>query len=433
MLIHRKLLPLVTVLILLFAWGCTDRGTNVPPDTPASKTAVTIASHDFTRELYLQIGRNPAGNRVTLALRAYIPEGSVTPIQGGQVQPVPLLILLAPQDGDEYYFFNHGLKQLADEMIADGTIQPMAIVCVPNDQVFGGYFYAGHNPGAGYYDELIGGALIEWMRKFDCLNESLPVGIGGVGMGAYGAFRAALMHQGMFSSISVTDGPLDFDGPDGTEGFLELFDDALTEQGLLNEAGWRTKFDTSGTWHLSRLFIGGALAFSPHDTAIDTTGIVSIKTRPTADGSYEEYWEIIIPPSQRFTINDSTTLITEIVKPDQYDFDFHFPFDNTGALYPLIWNMWLNNNLEKILLDKGSGALRGVKMWFGTSPEFKFGNYRQQTLSWIDWLRHGPVDQNQLYVKEYTGYPGNPATNDRYVYDIIRDMLIFHSKCFEEH
>jgi len=420
-------LSLVAALILGLAAGCTDRGTNVP-DMSASGGEIGIISHDFFRELFLQIYRNAskAGPRVTFQIRMYVPEGSIPPIQGGQPKPVPLLMLLAPQDGNEWYFFNHGLKQLANQLIAEGSIQPMAIACISNDPTFGGYFYAGNSAPAGYYDYFIGGSLLDYLRLTEpYLTDSLPVGIGGVGMGGYGAFRAALMHKGAFSSISSTDGPLDFDGPAGNSGLMELFDDALMEQGLLDAQGWRTEFDSSTVWPLSRLFIGGAIAFSPHDTLIDTTGVYIV-----IDSNRGKY-KIDIPPSQRYTLDDSTTLITDVVNPDQFDFDFHFPFDSTGAAYPLIWNMWLDNNLETILTDS-IGALDSVMMWFATTPEFSFGNYREQTLSWIQTLRNNGFDSTQLQVKEYTGYPGNPATNDQYIYDLMRDMLIFHSKVFEQ-
>jgi len=604
MLRYMKRLLIVTVLTLVLSAGCTDRGPNVP-DRPVSEGGIMEElDHDFFQELFLQIGRNASkkGPRVPLQIKMYTPEGSITPISGGQPKPVPLLVLLPPQDGRAYYFFDHGLKQLANELIAEGAIKPMAIACVENDPIFGGYFYAGRSAPAGYYDTLIGSSLLEHLYNWTLgiLNDSLPVGIGGVGMGAYGAFRAALMHKGVFTSVSATDGPLDFDGPNGDGGFVELFDDALMEQGLLGGTtedptitstwrcdlegfdtlhfvcdslgfdsiewlcglhrydslwecdslefdslwqcdsledtvcvestlvsidsicvestlveidtvcvdpgldtvvwrcdslgpdtvewqcdswevdtlgdsvcvestavidticvdstafvidtfcakwlpiisdtvcvestlvvdttyppSWRANFDSSGAWHLSRLFIGGALAFSPHDTLIDTTGIY----QPTSDTSYRMN---TIPESQRFTIDDTMTLITEIVKSDQFNFDFHFPFDSSGKAYNLIWNMWLENNLERILADS-VGHLDDVKMWIGTTSEFEFGNYRQQTLSWIETLRNqSNFDSTQLQVKEYIGYPGNPATNDQYIYDLMRDILIFHSKAFEE-
>ena len=507
MLRYMKRLQIVAALTLVLAAGCTDRGPNVP-DRPVSEGGIMEElNHDFFQEFFLQIGRNASmkGPRVPLQIKMYTPEGSIPWIHGGQPKPVPLLVLLPPQDGKAYYFFDHGLKRLADELIAEGAIKPMAIACVENDPIFGGYFYAGHSAPAGYYDTLIGNSLLEYLynNTLGILNDSLPVGIGGVGMGAYGAFRAALIHEGVFSSISVTDGPLDFDGPSGSGGLMELFDDALIEQGLLDGTtegptitstwhcdlegfdtlwfacdslgfdtlgwqcdlmedticvesslvidtfcakwlpvigdtvcvestlvadttyplSWRAEFDSSGAWHLSRLFIGGALAFSPHDTMIDTSGI----HQTTSDSTYRMN---SIPDSQRFVIDDTMTLITEIIKSDQFNFDFHLPFDSSGKAYNLIWDMWLANNLES-LLDDNPDALDGVKTWFGTTKEWVFGNYYEQTDSWAKTLL-AKYDSTQVQVREYSGYPGNPATNDQYIYDLMREILIFHSKAFEE-
>jgi hypothetical protein len=427
---YVKLIQLIFIVPLLVgSFGCTDRGTNVP-DLELSKGGLYTAQHDFTREFYLQIGRNDSrGTRIPMQLRGYIPPSSIVPVQGGKPDPVPMLILLPPQDGDEWFFINHGLLELADQLIAEGVIQPMVIVCISNDKFLaGGYFYAGDSPGAGFYDEFVGRALVDWLYDFgvrDYVNRALPLGIGGVGMGGYGALRAVILNPGVFSSVSVTDGPLDFDGPDGQSGFIELFSKALEEQNILGDSLWREKFGNNKDWRLSRLFIGGALAFSPHDTLIDTTGIVELRNDSTE-------WRIIIPDSQRFVIDDSMTLITEVVKHEFLDFDFHLPFDSNGAPYQLIWDMWLDNNLEALLLQQGFSVLSGVNMWYGTSPEYQFANYRQQTLSWIDWLRSSPIDQSKIQVKEYTGYAGNPATDDQYVYDILRDMLIFHSRVFEQ-
>ena len=124
------------------------------------------------------------------------------------------------------------------------------------------------------------------------------------------------------------------------------------------------------------------------------------------------------------------TLITEVVKRDQFNFDFHLPFDSSGKAYNLIWDMWLANNLESLLNDNPD-ALDGVKTWFGTTKEWVFGNYHEQTDSWAKTLL-AKYDSTQVQVREYSGYPGNPATNDQYIYDLMREILIFHSKAFEE-
>ena len=120
----------------------------------------------------------------------------------------------------------------------------MHIVTMQNDQVFGGYFYSGTTMACGNYDAFMGPELLAFIKeKFapNYLDSPQTVGIGGIGMGGYAAFRTAIRNPGLFGSISAVAGPFDFDGADGNSGLISMFDDALVEQGLLNEG----LFDTA--------------------------------------------------------------------------------------------------------------------------------------------------------------------------------------------
>lgn len=427
--LYIRIFALALSLTLVLSVSCSDRGTNTSllDGVEISEGGRLLSTHVFFDELLLQI-RNQFQ---LLELAAYQPRVSFAPIYGGQGRPVPLLILLAPQGGDEYFYFNHGLQQLADEMITKGEIQPMAIVCVSNDPVFGGYFYASHepyvdessvvdsvrNPGSGDYDALLGDALIEYIYDSYCpfaINEPDKRGIGGVGQGAYGAFRAALLNPGVFSSISAVDGPLDFDGSDGNGGFQTLFDDVIAEQGITD--GNLSNFDSTAVpgSDLTHLFIGGSMVFSPHDTLV-TCNITYYPARPP-----------VITVASREVISDVTTLVDHIIREDNFNLDFHLPFDGNGQAYDPIWEgCWLPNNLENILAMEGS-TLAGVDIWVGTSSEAPLG-YHEQTTSWISTLI---ADGCAVNTFNYTGYAGNPSDGDEYVYDLLREMLIFHSESF---
>ncbi len=389
--------------------GCSDRGSNaVSSDFPHG--AWLQKDHVFFDELLFQIG-----NRFQqMFIRAYTPPSSFPPPEGN-LEKVPLLILLPPQDGDQFYYFQHGLARVADEMIADGEIQPMEIAVINNARSFGGFFYAGDGPASGNYDTLIGGTLIDFLYQNIpwALRGRENLAIGGVGMGAYGAFRAAMLHPGTFSAVSAVSGPLDFDGSNGSGGFIPYFPTALAEQGL--DASTFKQFDSSGAWHLSRLFIGGAIAFSPHDTAIDDSIRILGST-------------ILRFVTNRYQITDTNTLISDVVTEDNFNFDFHLPFDGTGQVYTPIWNLWLKNNLENILADQGPAALNGTDMYIVSTPEANYGYY-EQTQSWIATLTNSPYNYN-VETKEYTGYSGNPATNDQYMYDLLRGILKFHDRKF---
>ncbi|MGD8604869.1 MAG: hypothetical protein PVF49_09910 [Anaerolineales bacterium] len=426
----QKYIPIALLLILtvlLVGAGCSDRGTNVP-DTPTEYAVdrwqiSPLLNHAFSPpsadttyspQLLMQI-RNE--NDIQ-EIAAYIPQIAM-PAPLGEAKKVPLLVLLPPQDGDKYFYFDHGLLQIAQELTEEGLIQPMVIACLGNDRVFGGYFFGNSYP-AGFYDDIIADTseygLVAYLnsRTSATIDSPSKRGIGGIGMGAYGAFRAVLKHPGTYTSVAVGDGPLDFDGGfNGNQGLIDLFDDALAEQGL--GPGNFKSFDSSSVWPISRLFIGGALAFSPNDTACTYNiqfGIRRIVTILTRD-----------------QIPDSTTLIEDVVKTDMNDWDFHLPFDGSGAVYEgpyNIWDRWMANDLESLLGDAGAGALDNVNMWIGTSPQAKWG-YHEMTESWVRTLQNNSY---QPEVYRYNGYDGKPATDNQYVYDLIKQMLIFHSNNF---
>jgi hypothetical protein len=435
--IQRAVLAAVIVLLLIAA--CTDRGKNLPNQPELSEWAPTNLTNVIVSPFFrFQI------NNVSeeLGMRMYLPQAAYDPPLG-EGKRVPVLYLLAPQDGSEDYFFDHGLFTLAREMEARGEIQPMAIVTIASDIIFGGYFYGNSHP-AGFYDSifsqyLIGDAYTYWVSVKDrfFIDDPDKRGIGGTGMGAYGAFRAAIKNPGQFKSITVTDGPLDFDGATGSSGLMELFDDCMNEQGL-TATSYRT-FDTMPNWYISRMFVGGAFAFSPHDTAIPEYTIFYRDSVPfPGDTIHVGIDSIRIDSIASRT--DSTTLITALTVGGK-NFDFHLPFDSTAvtagasAAYMPIWSQWMQNNLDSIhkqVADTtATPPLQGVNIWVGSSPDSRTGltsrTFYDQTQSWVATLRAAGYDVDTY---QYTGYSGFPAANDEFLYDVLREMLIYHSERF---
>lgn len=410
-----KLILLMAALALVFVLvqSCSDRGTNTSENDLVEDwiSGPDTEDHIFSPELIAQVRNEPG----YLFWYIYVPRVAMTPQDGGENRPVPLLILLSPEGGDKFFYANHGLAQVADELMSKGLIQPMIIACIGNDQLFGGYFYAGTSPGAGLYDDLMSGRLVSYLEYIfpSIIPSADKRGIGGVGQGGYGAFRAALLNPGMFASISATDGPMDFDGADGNSGFMNYFVEALNEQGVAGQD--IALFDSSLAWPYTSLFIGGSMAFSPYITAVTLT--------PDDD-------EVIIT-ADSLNAADSTTLVTEIIKDETHDgvgFYFHLPFDMNGAPYAPVWDsLWVPNNLENLLTD--ADQLAGVNMMIATSPQATFCDYYDQTQSWINTLTGAGFDY-PVEVVTYTGYEGHPATGDQYVYDLLKQMLIFHSESF---
>jgi hypothetical protein len=411
-------------LILLIAFGgCDDRGRNLPPAVSVPENGVNPENHVFSTSqvedepnLLFQI-RNPFG---ILFMETFIPRQSL-----GEPKPIPTLILLAPENGRDSYYFEHGLFQLAQEMIASGEIQPMMIVCVGNDQTFGGYFY-GNSYGAGFYDRVLGPEMVDYLSNFYpwFINSPDKMGIGGIGEGAYGAFRAAIQNPGIYGSITAADGPLDFDGPGGGGGLIPLIDSVrLNEQPNLDPQYFKNSptapnnpgFDTASTNPISRMFVGGSIAFSPHDTNL------------TYSLTFPNPSTISLTVLSRDQISDSTTLMPNIIDQQNYNLHFHLPFDSTFTLYQPTWNRWLANDLERLHnASPTPQPLANVDIWLATTDQARWG-FDDMTVSWMRTLR------GLGYVVEdypYEGYEGNPAEGGEYVYDLLRQMLLFHNEAF---
>jgi len=419
----------LATLSLGFIWSCSERVSPYDPDSVIAG-GISPKKHVFTQELLMQL-RN---KYQLIKIEVYMPRASFPLHYGGSgSRDLPLLILLPPHGESAEYYLSHGLKELADEMISTGEIVPMYIATIPADpsQAFGGYFYAGDSTSypSGDYDKLIGQSLPDYLAKVYEYPSSKPElhGIGGVGTGAYGAFRAALVHPGAFASITVADGPLDFDGSPGLgNGLIDLMSRVVTEEqpGMTNDSIFRARFDSAASYPISRLFIGGAEAFSPHDTAL----IYTLEPHTNTLGQSELLIHIDSTTRGKpdYAIQDTVTFITRLVTEDVRNFDFHLPFDYTGTPYPPIWNLWLRNNLENMMTG---GELDGVAMWIATTPEANWGYYGQ-TQSWIKTLRNNGYSPT---VVPYEGYGGNPASSDRYVYELLRAMLKFHSEKFKQY
>ncbi len=428
-----KTIVALLVLTVLLVAGCSDRGVNYDRDVTEIKAGGDLTkTHVFYSELLFQM----QNKFQQMPFNSYWPNVAFEIGDGGQYQSVPLLILLPPQDGNSNYYFQHGLREIADEMIANGEIQPMAILCIPNDKIYGGYFYAGNSPAAGFYDDLIGKELVRYAEEeffVNTIRTQEKRAIGGFGMGAYGAYRAAIMNPGVFGAVSGFAGPMDFDGADNASGFMDLFDDALNEQGLMGQDLQNpiTGFNYQGDWHVSRLFVGGGFAFASQTTGFDVDTVTSFPFNQL--------------PKLVYTLNSSDSLPTDTfpaanvitfpgfsVPPNtfensvDYTFGFYLPFDSTGGLVAPVWERWMQNNLDSLLADP-SNNLDGVQLWMGNSSESTFGNYNDQTNSWIAHLKNAGL---AIQTYNMVGYDGHPANKDQYMYDILRELLLFHSESF---
>jgi len=443
-----KLLASALIVTLVMVYGCSDRGFNAAPDY-VNDSGILEKDHVFYEEFKVQI-RNQYQQ---LFMAAYIPKVQAWTIPPEYEPPerMPVLILLPPHGGDEYYYFNHGLAQIANRLIEDGTIDPMMIVIPSNDKVFGGYWWSGgywapdtSYSGSGKYDDLVGGSLVDYL--YDTMFTAWAdtgagfLGIGGYGTGAYGAFRAAMLHPDRFGSVSGIDGPMDFDGGTYGTGLVSLFPQVLDEQGLLGDPAFAQEFDSLGEHRLSRLFIGGAEAFSPHDTLLVpvvqpvtreiTCPIIDTVVDTISLSPFDTDTTII---QRRFQISDSTTLVDGIIgegASNGFEQHFHLPFDGNGNTYAPIWSFWMRNNLDSLYLNEGGNvALSNVPVWLAYSTDNDPVGFNLQTHNWADFLAGQGAN---VSVMPYSGYEGTPAIGDRFLNALISDMLIFHDKEFKK-
>lgn len=462
------------IIILAFVIGCDDRGSNLTTndlgDLSGWEGMHPGAQHTFTPALTLQL-RNKL--ELLLATVYWPPEAEAVPTE----HPIPLLVLLAPEGGNKFYYFAAGLSELIRELTASGEIQPMVVYCMSNDITFGGFFYGDSDP-AGHYDSIFyhtpgtfaGGGrddLLQMLHRFYPATIELPSkrGIGGIGQGSYGAFRALIKNPGLFSSISVTDGPLDFDGGMGNQGLTDLFGAVADEQRahyamspkidsiittivgtdttrvtIFFPFEFKRDFDSSITMPLSQMIIGGAFAFSPNDTLMTYERRSSTTFNQDGTVSRRVWLENLVREQIADSLlpggGDSTTFIGNMISSGErtrfIDLDFHLPFDGSGnppyTTYAPIWDRWMANNLEDMHIAEGSSPLTDVSMWFGTNRDAKWGYYGM-TQSWMNYLKTAYPD-DAITEYQYSGYGGNHITEDEYLFDILREMLIFHSNNF---
>jgi hypothetical protein len=428
----KRFLAIISFLSVLgLIFGCSDRGTNVlEPDYVVHngfQSAYTVR-HLFSEQLGLSMFRMVKLSPL-LSVHVYVPfpDDSIYGAVGGSNFPV--LYLLAPFGGDQLYYFNRGLAAVTDRMIKEGEIKPMVIVCVEGAHGYGGTFY-GNTWAGGKYAKVIGsiegdwisGSLIDYIdANFDTDETRAGRAIGGFGMGGYGALRIATEYSENFSAVSAVSAPLDFDGSDGSGGFVPLFKQLINEYsaevgGPAADYVTYTQYkniDTSYSNELRTILLAAACAFSPY-VDYDT-----LYLNPA--------WDPPAYAGDTFYFPDTTTKIN----PEQ-DIYFLLPFDSAGDIYSAVWSLWLDNNIESILADHPD-ALDTTAIKLFTIGQDNYG-FSQQTIDFADYLEtyltgHG-VSVN-LDPLNFDGYPGYPAAEGQMIYDILPAILKFHSDNFD--
>ncbi|HHI03217.1 MAG: hypothetical protein DRP51_02205 [Candidatus Zixiibacteriota bacterium] len=413
-------------------FACSNRGDNIVYNYYESSPGAYVIDHEYDEEMGFSMFEEISLFR-KIRCQAYVPPGYKHPNEGS---PYPVLYLLSPFGETEMFFFSHGLQQVADQMIASGEIKPMIIVCVNGYTGYGGSFF-GNSWAGGKYVDAIGsiqnepatGSMIDYIdfamntisdTRFGAGKGRANRAISGIDMGGYGAMRIAIRYSENFGSVSAISAPLDFDGATGNGGFVELFSQVVENMDTTYDA-----LDTSYSDPLRTMIFAAATTFSPHDTDY---------INPTFYG-YD--WNN--PQGPQLWHADDTLRITDTLTYFEpfgpiSSMKYHLPFydDTTVAgvnedyTYQPIWSLWLDNNIESILTDY-PGALDTTDILLMTTADADF-NFYQQTLDFSQYLTGLSIEHN---LDTYSGYDGYPATGERFFYDILRDILKFHSDSFE--
>jgi S-formylglutathione hydrolase FrmB len=323
-------------------------------------------------------------------------------------QGFSVLYLLHDFGGDySTYEGVYKIGQIADQLIAEGQIQPMIIV-MPDASSLNliGSFYT-NTYLIGQYEDYIVNELMDTIdanfHTYGVVAEGqfTPDGryraIGGLGMGGYGALKLAMDYDTLFSSVSASSPIAAF------ESFLtrETIDKVFKEDSIPDDdfsfARYHSLKPAPDSLHpdktYTQLIFAMAAAFSPADHAANDPDTLNFFTLKLLGG-------------RKYGVN--------------------LPFDSTRTIKPdSIWTKWLLNDVKtKLTTDHTGFGDLGIYLDCGDHDEF---NLCEGTKAFEQLL--SAYGKEHTYM-EYSGYPGYPAGHDNFIYDRLVEILKFHSRHF---
>ncbi len=396
----RKINLILTISLSLFLTvsACKKRKNPTEPTVLQQKDYFSI-----TQNLWPALDNPPLGNPFSIPSRTVVVSipGEVPIDAQGHVPPTwrkkyPVLYFLTDFGQDALTFAQtYRIKNIADELTAQGEIQPMIIVIADGNNPIGGGFYV--NSIGGNYEKYVGEDLrlqIDTLFYTRIVNDSTHKrGISGVGMGGYAAFRVAMDYPQFYGSVSAISAPLSIDaGPNG-DWFNGYLWSTAVQEGLEYSSQDSVPIPPDINKPARSLLFAMALGFSPHDTL---------------DTDFSSFFKIEKMP--QFT----------------HDFGVDLPYDSAGYLRPNIWNKWLNNDIKYRLINIKPGSLANTKIYFevGDQDSYKLQVANRNFNSFM-------ATQSYSYsYNEFTGYAGFPADHFNYAFDRLVAILKFHSQNF---
>jgi hypothetical protein len=161
------------------------------------------------------------------------------------------------------------------------------------------------------------------------------------------------------------------------------------------------------------LTISAAAAFSPHHTAFDV------------DSLYYDQFDVLMVWT---TVTDT---LTDDLKSYLPNHAVHLPFDSTGAHNDFVWQLWMNNNIESLYANAdpdNAAYFDGMAKLLVRSDGARL-HHDEQMDGFVQFLNANAIDYQ---LTTFTGNDLLSGTADHCVYDLLEDILIFHSDNFGE-
>ncbi|MCP4582159.1 MAG: hypothetical protein GY839_11125 [candidate division Zixibacteria bacterium] len=318
----------------------------------------------------------------------------------------PTLYLLHGYGGSYTYYSDlFLLKDILDEMISTGEIEPMIVVTPDCNNSFGGSFYTnspeinsitddGDTIFASYaanFEDFVTTDLLDYMSdRFSVDTVAAMRGISGHSMGGYGAMKLAMKYPELFGSVSSMSAPLAFPYLQG------LLPAVFAENGFTpgDAAGFYAISPSAEKRVTSMMFAMGA-AFSPHDE-----------------------------------LDDDTTYFHRTRNVDEFEgIDLPFGIDGQLAETSPVWLNWLANDPLSMLVAGGYASSLG-----NSAVYIDCGQYDDLGLH-----LHAEEFHNALTTigiphtyEIYAGYSEGDADHTKYIGDRLREILKFHNDAFNQ-
>ncbi len=433
---------LIVIVGALLVGGCTDKTKDNPTRPASPEQGLSFLNSWSFYSLFFSTEKN-AGYMPATAL---VPPGYEWQSGGGK--PYPVLYMLSPFQGDDRYYFEHGLAEVANRLWSEGKIKPMIIVSIDGRSPLGGSFYVNSAAQGKYFTALTENEdfLIEHyynrnnfpapqvnitqllkshglVNRLDdwylTIRDPKARAISGVGMGGYGAF-ATVLKTGMFGSVSAINAPLDFDGTDGTGGFKRLIPEVFP--------GSFANFDTSSTNMARSLVVSAAAAFSPYYTGFTVDSVYDDQFGAQTF-SYSPDDSLVYTYLDEFdsTVADLSTLLPQ--------HQLQMPIDSSGNMdspaAQFVWDAWMKQNIENLYYADADGQASNFFSMPKLLIESKNADfyYTDQMDGFIKFL--DDIGDRRHTVIDFEGNSLLTGTADHFLYDLLEDILIFHSDHFE--